>query len=276
MARKKFDELEAEVLRDDEFVRLIEEYVEQKVADEERLRIDDLVSWIRWVGERGDIFSILIQGQSGVGKTTLALQIAARYYRRGKLLGWKRALEHLMFDPIEVVSLIRKNLDLGRQVGLIIFDDAGAWLSKWGVTIDKRIYMEFSNLLRMAVKSIIYTDIFSVAKYVRDTAKLRVIVRKIPRSAYHEYGIRDKEKEWSVARMYITDFSIRGPYYRLLGEIVYPLYLPEKVRRAYNRKRMEYTKRLADRVIKRLKESRSGKKLLKRSPAARELVEEYE
>ena len=275
MAGSMFDQLEQELLLgESRFLEEIERYVEKKKEQGEKLTPDDIVNWMRRYAYQGDIFSMLIQGLSGHGKTTLALQLAARYYKRGSRMGWSKALEYTMFDPVEIIATILRHLRQNKIVPLLIFDDAGAWLSKWGLTVDKRFFLEFTNLLRTSVGVIIYTDIWSISKYIRDTVKVRVMVQKLSRSQYEQYNIpADTNLEWSVARLYITKISLKGPYYKLLSEIVFPLELPKRVRARYNKKRHEYTAKLAGRVIKRLIESRAGKRILK-TEAGRELLQE--
>lgn len=269
-----FDPIEREVMADEFFVRQLEEYVRSRQEEGEGLTLDELVGWIKAHIWRGDIFSMLIQGLSGHGKTTLALKIAARFYAKGRRPGWKAALEHLFFDPLEITAAILRAVRQGKLLPLIIFDDAGAWLSKWAVTADKRFFLEFSNLMRMAVGAILYTDIYAINKYVRDTAKMRVVVRKIPRSLYQEYGIDPGDRrEWSAARLYVTKLSIKGVAYKKLVDIVYPLDLPRYVRSAYSKRRREYTGRLAQRVILRFLSSRGAKRIFE-SGGGEALLEE--
>ncbi len=226
-----------------------------------------------------DIFIMLIQGLSGHGKTTLALHIAAEFYktyRKNKKIknGYTRALRYLMFDPLEIVSELIKQFRRQKPVDIIIFDDAGTWLSKWGITADKRTFLEFMNLLRTAVGAMIFTDIWSVAKYVRDISKVKVIVEKLSPSEYPRYGIKDTKREWSIGKVYLTKISIKGVYETYIGDVLFPLDLPQVVRYKYNAKRTKYTMRLAARVISRILSNDKVIQNYAKSSSGRKFLEE--
>lgn len=275
MPRFDFDDLESQLVEYDTFIEVLEEYVKRKTEEEGQFTIENLVHWIRSYGIKGDIFSMLIQGLSGSGKTTLALKIGAYYlfnFKKNKP-SYRQALKYTVFDPFDVLNIILKHLEQRKKVPIIIMDDAGSWLSKFVRTLDKTAFLEFYNLLRSSVNTLIFTDIWSIDKYIRDTVKIRALVRKIPQSQYENYGIpRDTRVEWSIASLYAVQLTINGPVKKKLTEIIYPLELPDYVRRAYEEERRKYTTQLAIRVFKRMVSSKSGLEQLESRESGRRLL----
>lgn len=239
----------------DHDLEAIEEYFEKRRLKEQVLTLDDIVDSIIELYNKVDMLSFLFQGLTGQGKTTFALKISARFYARINRdryeYYWKEALNHLYFDPLTLLSHIIKNIKKGNTIPLVILDDAGAWLSKWGLSSDKRGFLEFTNLLRETIGAIIYTDIFSIAKYIRDTVKIHGILEKLNYAQIRKLNL-DTKKEWSMCKLYTIKMNIRGIYMNHLGDIVFPLELPKHVRREYRAKRRKYTADLAVRVLRRI------------------------
>ena len=72
---------------------------------------------------RDNSFIMLIEGQTGAGKSTLALRIAR------EILGDDEAVfDHLIFTPFELEEKVREARGRGEKFPLIIWDDAGPWM----------------------------------------------------------------------------------------------------------------------------------------------------
>lgn len=94
-----------------------------------------------------------VYGNFGSGKTSYALWTAY------EVLGsWDRVLAHLFFDPAEAALKMKKAIDTGRRLPVIIMDDAGLWLDRmtWWER-DKVAFMQFFNLIRSVAAGLIFT-----------------------------------------------------------------------------------------------------------------------
>ena len=84
-----------------------------------------LSSLIRKAMERDGVIVAYIYGDFGAGKTSYALHVAA------EVLGsWNKVLDYLFFAPEDAMKAIRKAIDTGKRLPIIIMDDAGLWLDK--------------------------------------------------------------------------------------------------------------------------------------------------
>lgn len=108
---------------------------------------------------RYDFVSAFIVGPQGAGKTTYAMLVAHEVYG-----DWGRVLEHLYFDPREVLPVFEKSLESGERIPLVIFDDAGLHLSKYLISSSRegfhltRLLNGLVNLARTLTAGIIYTS----------------------------------------------------------------------------------------------------------------------
>ena len=71
---------------------------------------------------RDNAFIVLIEGQTGAGKSTLALKLASA------ILGEGDPLEYLIFTPFELEEKVEDAQRQGRKYPLLIWDDAGPWM----------------------------------------------------------------------------------------------------------------------------------------------------
>ena len=109
-----FDDVEYELVAADDFLSVASEFIEEREAS--GISLETIVDLIEVTQRRGDIFSLLIQGLSGHGKTTLALKLAARFYsRRTGGSGWYKALRYLHFDPLSILSTIMNHMRRGKN-----------------------------------------------------------------------------------------------------------------------------------------------------------------
>ncbi len=186
--------------------------------------------------------TIIVGGQPGAGKTSFAVRILCAVYdcaarpdaaARRILLGQEGLLDFLRMQE----------RSKGRREKLVIFDDAGVWLSRWFLTKEKAAVLEALNYVRDYVAVAIFTFVSgNVAKFVRDYASVRVLVRLLSRQEKEALGL-DPDDLWSVARVYrqyvAPDFSTR---WRTLGEIVFRPRIPEPLySRYYLRRRRSHS-----------------------------------
>jgi len=124
--------------------------------------------------------SALIFGMQGAGKTTYALRTAYAVYG-----SWEEALRHLFFDPLPALELLQEANEKGERVKLVIFDDAGWWLSKYLWYVEGGISTIFAinglfNLIRTLCSAVIFTSplVNDVLKPLREKCWLRIKIRR--------------------------------------------------------------------------------------------------
>jgi hypothetical protein len=102
---------------------------------------------------RDGVVTAYVYGDFGSGKTSYALWVAY------EVLGsWDQVLKHLFFSPREAALEMRRALERGRRLKIIIMDDAGLWLDRttWWEE-DKILFGQFFNLIRSVAAGVIFT-----------------------------------------------------------------------------------------------------------------------
>lgn len=116
--------------------------------------------------KRGRLFDMLIFGDQGMGKSTMALYLMYKFYG----------------DPGEVLRNVFFNVDdlietlLNEKRRVILLDDAGITLSKYKALSEPAIdYYSLQQIARTRVNVIIYTTVFdNLAKFIRDIINLLI------------------------------------------------------------------------------------------------------
>lgn len=126
--------------------------------------IDYVMKRINNAVEHQAFLDILIKGNRGVGKSTLALYIMYLYLQDSE-----EVLRNIFFDVLELNRALLKEK---RKV--ILFDDAGVTLNKWRAMTNEAVdHYRLLQIPRTRVSVILYTCVSdSVAKFVRDTADI--------------------------------------------------------------------------------------------------------
>lgn len=94
-----------------------------------------------------------VYGNFGSGKTSYALWTAYEV-----LGGWERVLKYLFFDPGEAAAVMRRAIERGRRLPVIIMDDAGLWLDRMTWWEEEKVaFMQFFNLIRSVAACVIFT-----------------------------------------------------------------------------------------------------------------------
>lgn len=223
--------------------------------------INDLVQLIVSAFRNNQHIGIVISGKRGAGKTTLLSHILALTYGSKWRPDYDKALKYILFDPSDALSLVINSIKNGEMLIAIGFDDAGTWLSKWIQNKAKIRFLELSNLFRQVLGASIFTDVASIHKYIKQVADIIIHVRKITyreREYYKkhlfEYDTRLAEIfskiEWSEARIYESTIDVLGRnWLKKKAVMLYPLMLPKRFMKEYNKKRLEYTLKLAEKTL---------------------------
>jgi len=114
---------------------------------------------IRSAYRRYDFESAFIIGQQGYGKTTYAMLVLYELYG-----DWDKVLEHVVFDPREVMPKFKEALKTGKRVKAVVFDDAGLHLSKYLIHTGEEgfkltmVINALFNLIRTICAGVIFTS----------------------------------------------------------------------------------------------------------------------
>jgi hypothetical protein len=222
---------------------------------------------------RDGVVTAYVYGDFGSGKTSYALWVAY------EVLGsWDQALKHLFFSPREAALAMRRALEKGRRLKIIIMDDAGLWLDRttWWEE-DKILFGQFFNLIRSVAAGVIFTTpaqelprsilrrcLFRVS--VRPTGAEEILSKGGPglleslRARCGEHGL---EEVYSVAtgyqlRMLPTFLEFAKKEYYDFFPLHYPVY------REYSAKRRRALKLYFERWAESLKpkEEQEGRRKL--------------
>ena len=217
--------------------------------------------------------SALIYGEMGVGKTSYALHVGSEVY------GWNKVLNYLYFKPQEAIKAMRKALERGERIPLIIMDDVGYWLGKltWWEP-QKVAFMDFYNLIRSVCASVLFTcPTDEIPKTIKKKIFFRVAIKPLPRreaeeiyASLSEEKIREMVREginpklWNVARGYkLKTLPSFMQFVEAKFQDIYPLHYPIWVLEKYELKRREAVKEALEKVEKAFrKASRPGKQQL--------------
>ena len=250
------------IKRIEELNERVDDYIKM-AGGSSSFSIKDIVKMIVKAYRELDHISIIISGKRGAGKTTLLAHILAHIYHDHGKPNYLRALDYIFFSPLEALNFMVESLKEKRPLVAIGLDDAGVWLSKWFVSKQKVMFLEFTNLFRMVIGSVIYTDPGSIHKYIRQISDIRIHVEKLNEREWKEYinsimrvdpeyaqYLIDKNIRLSVAKVYhvATDVLDRV-WIRKRAVMVFPLVLPYNFREKYDERRYEYTLDKATRLI---------------------------
>jgi DNA polymerase III delta prime subunit len=207
--------------------------------------------------EREGFISALVFGTQGVGKTSYALHVAKEIYG-----DWKKALDHLFFNPVDAIDCLDRALEKGYRIPLIIMDDAGLWLGKSQWWEDGKVeFAEFFDIIRSICSSVIFTTPSdNLMSRLSKEIMLRIKVHYIDSDLYEELkqnGFEDIDVEtWRVAKIYRFSLSpLFQPLIQKFAYDVYPVRYPEDIKKEYEKKRLDAIRHKLKRVKESLKKS---------------------
>jgi hypothetical protein len=198
--------------------------------------------------------SALIFGPQGIGKTSYALHVAKEIYG-----SWRKALEHLFFNPKEAIDKLYSALEQEKRIPLIIMDDAGLWLGKsqWWKK-EKIEFAEFFDIIRTVCSAVIFTTpADNLISRLSHEIQLRIKVSPIDSELYSQLkrqGYNIDVNNWRVAKIYRFSLSpLFQPIIKKQAYDIYPLRYPSDIKALYDKKRQEAVKQKLDRVKQSLK-----------------------
>ena len=204
-----------------------------------------LAKLIKNAYRRYDFVSAFVIGPQGIGKSTYAMLVAYEIYS-----DWGKVLDHIYFDPREVLPKFKQAILKKERIPLVIFDDAGLHLSKYLLSSNRdgfhlvRLINGLINLARTVVAGIIYTS--PDMDILKELRKKAWIVAEPTTS--HGYGKLER-----IAKLYRKRIAPSGRVYvHKLGYDRFRLdSIPEVVRRKYEEKRREAMKPLLEELMNR-------------------------
>ena len=192
--------------------------------------------------------SAVIFGKQGSGKTTYAFKVARDVFWKLKNLpskddAWEYVKTSYYFELPEALERISDAIDNDYRIPLIIFDDAGIWLSKYVWYEDyMKVFYKIYALIRTRVSAIIFTTPSpeDLAFYLREKGWYQIRVTMVNRKSMT-----------ARATLYAKDFGRNSK-----GEIVtevkkkaldfFKVQLPDALYKEYMEKRRQTERKLLD------------------------------
>jgi len=139
------------------------------------LSLSALCQEFKRVIDKEGMCSVLVYGQKGIGKTTVAMLLAYEIYN-----DWDEVLDHLIFAPEEFSELLEQH-DEEERIPCLIFDDAGTWLNKYRYRSHEIVaFCRLYDLMRSLVAVVIFTTPHphNILKYIREDVDVFIKVRE--------------------------------------------------------------------------------------------------
>ncbi|MEM4684475.1 MAG: hypothetical protein QXW45_06885 [Thermosphaera sp.] len=207
------------------------------IVDEDTV-VNYIIEKAKEAVQYGSFFDLLISGDQGVGKSTLALYIMFKYYGdRDKVL------KNIFFNVDELNETL-----LNEKREIVLLDDAGVSLSKYRALNEVAVdYYALQQIARTRVSVIIYTTVHdNLAKFIRDIVDVVVVIHT--RKGNKSYGAvyRKKRKYFTVvSKKY--DFAMNLD--KLHSDAVFHNIYVE-----YNERRERFVRQIVEELLKKKKE----------------------
>ena len=204
-----------------------------------------------------EFFGGLIKGPLRVGKSSYAIQVLAEVYGSPENPDWDAWKKYLVFKPEEFADRCRWAKKTGKQQLLLVWDDAGFWLSAytWNENLSKAI-SKIMNVVATLWASVLFTapaEKWVLTKVRHLPGGHRVNIAKLTGNRYQKDLRRARwYKRWTT-----PDEKKSGVV--PIMEDIYSVTLPNKVFHEYDSYRREYTEEaqeLLDVAIKELRKNR--------------------
>ncbi|ACZ35793.1 DnaA-like protein [Betafusellovirus yellowstonense] len=198
--------------------------------------------------------SAVVFGKQGSGKTTYALKVARDVFWKLNNLenkddAWDYVRNAYFFELPNALDKIQDAIDNDYRIPLIIFDDAGIWMSKYVWYEDyMKVFYKIYALIRTRVSAVIFTTPSpeDIAFYLREKGWYQIRVTMVNRN-----------KMIARATLYAKDFGRNTS-----GEIVtqvktkaldfFKVQIPDNIYKEYMQRRKETERKLLEELRKTL------------------------
>lgn len=188
--------------------------------------------------------SAVIFGRQGVGKTTYALKCARDVYATLKGISkddaWDYAFNNFFMDLSSAVKRLKEAFEHRETIPVVIFDDAGVWLSKyaWYERYMKALYNIFA-LIRNLASAVIFTapSPNDIAFFLREKGWYQIKIVWF-----------NKKKKEALAQLYTKTFAkgesgfIEKVKYKAIDH--YVVWVPDVIYQMHMQKRREVERRM--------------------------------
>lgn len=203
-----------------------------------------------------EFFGGLVKGPLRVGKSSYSIQVLAEAYGTPENPDWDAWKKYLVYKPEEFAVLCDWARKARKQKLLIVWDDAGFWLSayEWHKDLVKAV-SKYMNVIATLWASVLFTapgDRWIITKVRYLPGGHRVNIAKLTGNPYQ----RNLRRARWYKRWVAPDEKKSGV--RVLLEDIFNVNLPNKVFYEYDSYRREYSdeaQTLLDGAIKTLRKS---------------------
>ena len=217
----------------------------------------------------------------GIGKSVLAVKLLIHTYYRylGRVPTWDDIRQYIVFKPKEFVDLAIKLSEEKKRVPLIVWDDAGEWLSRFrSRTKFVAAVAESLEVLRTVTGNIIFTATSpgKLTRGVRESLSYLItvaVVRTIKQG--------DRTIKVSRARLYYVAEDMEWLFNRkampkVMGEWLFRVWLPDEIYKPYFEYRQSFAEVAFEKVWSELRKIAEEEEEELRSEDAEADVEEVE
>jgi len=122
--------------------------------------------------------SIMIAGDQGAGKTTLAMKILNRVYDGD----WNKVIQYTFLSPDDVLEAFDESFSRGERIPAILIDDVAIAFDKYSWSNKSNIlFAKIFNLARSLTSGIVFTSVETsdLYKWVRDKVMYSIWVTRL-------------------------------------------------------------------------------------------------
>jgi adenylate kinase family enzyme len=205
--------------------------------------------------------SAVIFGKQGSGKTTYAFKVARDVFWKlhnlaNKDDAWEYVRNAYFFELPHALDKIQDAIDNDYRIPLIIFDDAGIWLSKYVWYEDyMKVFYKIYAIIRTRVSAVIFTTPSpeDIAFFLREKGWYQIRVTMVNRT-----------KMVARATLYSKDFG-RDSSGNIVTKVkkkaldFFKVQLPDNIYKEYMQRRKETERKLLEELRKTLSTLNEGK-----------------
>lgn len=185
--------------------------------------------------------------RKGIGKSVLAVKILIHTYYRylNKIPTWDDIKQYIVFKPKEFIELALKLSETKKRIPLIVWDDAGEWLSRFrSRTKFVAAVAESMEVLRTITGNIMFTATSpgKLTRGIRESLSYLITV-----AVLRHIKVGDRVVKVSRARVYYVAEDMEWLFNRRampkpIWEWQFRVWLPDEIYKPYFEYRQSFTK----------------------------------